>query len=52
MPYPNGDVLKPYGVCTDVVIRTFRTIGIVSKTKSKDQKRHLLVHKIGAGQVL
>jgi uncharacterized protein YijF (DUF1287 family) len=36
IPYPNGDVLKPYGVCTDVVIRTFRTIGIVSKIKSKD----------------
>jgi uncharacterized protein YijF (DUF1287 family) len=129
IPYPNGDVPEPYGVCTDVVIRTFRTIGIdlqkevhedmkahfskypknwglkktdanidhrrvpnlrtffkrngqsislsqkatdyvpgdivswklsnglthigiVSKTKSKDEKRHLMVHNIGAGQVL
>jgi uncharacterized protein YijF (DUF1287 family) len=129
IPYPNGVVPELYGVCTDVVIRTFRTIGIdlqkevqedmkahfskypknwglkktdanidhrrvpnlrtffkrngqsislsqkatdyvpgdivswkwsnglthigiVSKTKSKDEKRHLMVHNIGAGQVL
>ena len=129
IPYPNGDVPKPYGVCTDVIIRTYRKLGIdlqkevhedmkahfskypqkwelkktdtnidhrrvpnlrtffsrkgtslepsqqaidylpgdvvswklsnglthiglVSKTKSKDQKRHLMVHNIGAGQVL
>lgn len=26
--YPNGDVPEPYGVCTDVVIRAYRGIGI------------------------
>lgn len=128
IPYPNGDVPKPYGVCTDVVIRTYRKlgvdlqkevhedmkanfseypknwglkntdtnidhrrvpnlrtffkrkgqsievttldsnylpgdivswklsnglthIGVVSKTKSTDKKRYLIVHNIGAGQV-
>ncbi|AGC75176.1 hypothetical protein LX97_02446 [Nonlabens dokdonensis] len=128
IPYPNGDVPKPYGVCTDLVIRTYRKLGIdlqkevhedmkahfseypknwglkktdtnidhrrvpnlrtffsrngesltvsqnaveylpgdivswklgnglthigmVSKTKSKDKKRYLMVHNIGAGQV-
>ncbi len=128
IPYPNGDVPKSYGVCTDVVIRAYRKlgidlqkevhedmqthfsnypknwglkktdtnidhrrvpnlrtffsrkgksiaitqnavdylpgdivswqldnglthIGIVSKTKSKDKKRYLIVHNIGAGQV-
>lgn len=28
IPYPNGDVPKDKGVCTDVVIRAYRTIGI------------------------
>jgi uncharacterized protein YijF (DUF1287 family) len=28
IPYPNGDVPKGIGVCTDVVIRTYRKIGI------------------------
>jgi len=28
IPYPNGDVPANKGVCTDVVIRTFRSIGI------------------------
>lgn len=129
IPYPDGDVPATYGVCTDVVIRTYRKlgldlqkevhedmkahfsqypknwglkktdtnidhrrvpnlrkfferkglsiaitqkaddylpgdivswtlsnglthIGVVSKTKSKDQKKYLMVHNIGAGQVL
>lgn len=129
IPYPYGDVPAGYGVCTDVVIRTYRKLGVdlqkevhvdmkahfskypnnwglkktdtnidhrrvpnlrtffkrkglsiavtqnakdylpgdivswtlnnglthigmVSKTKSKDQKRYLMVHNIGAGQVL
>ncbi|WP_405369541.1 DUF1287 domain-containing protein [Nonlabens sp. Asnod2-A12] len=129
IPYPDGDVPAGYGVCTDVVIRTYRKLGVdlqkevhvdmkahfskypnnwglkktdtnidhrrvpnlrtffkrkglsiavtqnandylpgdivswtlnnglthigmVSKTKSKDQKRYLMVHNIGAGQVL
>jgi len=129
IPYPGGDVPAEYGVCTDVVIRTYRKLGVdlqkevhvdmkahfskypnnwglkktdtnidhrrvpnlrtffkrkgvsiavtqnakdylpgdivswtlsnglthigmVSKTKSKNQKRYLMVHNIGAGQVL
>lgn len=28
IPYPNGDVPKNKGVCTDVVIRAYRTLGI------------------------
>ena len=28
MPYPNGDVPKGAGVCTDVVIRAYRKLGI------------------------
>ena len=27
IPYPNGDVPKNIGVCTDVVIRSYRTLG-------------------------
>lgn len=129
IPYPNGDVPKGKGVCTDVVIRAYRKlsidlqrevhedmkknfnrypkiwklkttdsnidhrrvpnlqvfftrngqklavtenaadyktgdlvtwmingklphIGIVTARKSKDGKRHLIVHNVGAGQVL
>jgi uncharacterized protein len=129
IPYPNGDVPKGKGVCTDVVIRAYRKlgidlqklvhedmkanfkaypqrwglkgpdknidhrrvpnlmtfftrkgttlktstvpsdyqpgdivcwdlgngilhIGIVSKKKSNDNKRYLIIHNIGAGQVL
>ena len=28
IPYPNGDVPVAIGVCTDVVIRSFRTLGV------------------------
>lgn len=28
IPYPNGDVAADKGVCTDVVIRAYRTLGI------------------------
>ncbi|MFP5438367.1 MAG: DUF1287 domain-containing protein [Bacteroidia bacterium] len=28
IPYPNGDVAKDRGVCTDVVIRSYRKLGI------------------------
>ena len=28
MPYPNGDVPKGIGVCTDVIIRTYRANGL------------------------
>ncbi|CAI8363136.1 MAG: Uncharacterised protein [Polaribacter sp. SA4-10] len=39
--YPNGDVPKEIGVCTDVVIRTFRKIGIdLQKEVHEDMKQH------------
>jgi uncharacterized protein YijF (DUF1287 family) len=28
IPYPNGDVPKGHGVCTDVIIRSYRKLGI------------------------
>ena len=28
IPYPNGDVPKSKGVCTDVIIRTYRKLGV------------------------
>lgn len=28
IPYPNGDIPAQYGVCTDVVIRAYRKLGI------------------------
>ncbi|WP_431472117.1 DUF1287 domain-containing protein [Nonlabens sp. SCSIO 43208] len=28
IPYPNGDIPAQYGVCTDVVIRAYRKVGI------------------------
>ena len=28
MDYPNGDIPKQYGVCTDVIIRSYRQINI------------------------
>lgn len=39
MPYPNGDVPKDKGVCTDVVIRAYRKIGIdLQKEVHEDMK--------------
>ena len=41
VPYPNGDVPKPYGVCTDVVIRTYRKLDIdLQKEVHEDMKAH------------
>jgi hypothetical protein len=41
IPYPNGDVPKPYGVCTDVVIRTYRKLDIdLQKEVHEDMKAH------------
>jgi len=28
MPYPNGDVPESIGVCTDVIVRAFRRVGV------------------------
>lgn len=41
IPYPNGDVPKQYGVCTDVVIRTYRQLGIdLQKLVHEDMRSH------------
>lgn len=39
--YPNGDVPKQVGVCTDVVIRSYRILGIdLQKEVHEDMRRH------------
>ncbi|NNE65004.1 MAG: DUF1287 domain-containing protein [Pyrinomonadaceae bacterium] len=41
IPYPNGDVPKDTGACTDVVIRTFRAAGVdLQKEVHEDMKGH------------
>ena len=45
--YQPGDI-----VCWDLNGRGLTHIGIVSKKKSKDEKRNLIIHNIGGGQVL
>lgn len=43
--YPNGDVPKDKGVCTDVVIRTYRKMGIdLQKEVHEDMKQHFDVY--------
>ncbi len=39
IPYPNGDVPADKGVCTDVIIRAYRKVGIdLQKTVHEDMK--------------
>jgi uncharacterized protein len=39
--YPNGDVPSHFGVCTDVVIRSYRALGIdLQKRVHEDMKAH------------
>ena len=41
IPYPNGDVDKKKGVCTDVIIRAYRVLGIdLQKEVHEDMKAH------------
>ncbi len=41
IPYPNGDVPSDRGVCTDVVIRAYRKLGIdLQKEVHEDMKAH------------
>jgi len=43
IPYPNGDVPSDKGVCTDVVIRAYRKIGIdLQKEVHEDMKVHFV----------
>ncbi len=45
IPYPNGDVPKTKGVCTDVVIRAYRKIGIdLQKEVHEDMKANFGVY--------
>ena len=40
IPYPGGDVPKTIGVCTDVVIRAYRRVGVDLQVKvHEDMKR-------------
>jgi uncharacterized protein YijF (DUF1287 family) len=51
--YPGGDVPDSIGVCTDLVTwilpGNLPHIGIVTDKRSRDGKRPLVVHNIGAG---
>jgi uncharacterized protein len=41
LEYPNGDVAEDRGVCTDVVIRAFRKLGVdLQKLVHEDMARH------------
>ncbi|MFY0482070.1 DUF1287 domain-containing protein [Flavobacterium sp. PLA-1-15] len=45
IPYPNGDVPKNTGVCTDVVIRAYRKLGIdLQKEVHEDMKRNFSLY--------
>ncbi|ALJ04660.1 hypothetical protein APS56_05715 [Pseudalgibacter alginicilyticus] len=45
IPYPNGDIPKDKGVCTDVVIRAYRQVGIdLQKEVYEDMKAHFNVY--------
>lgn len=41
IPYPNGDVPPQSGVCTDVIIRAYRTVGVdLQKLVHEDMRAH------------
>jgi len=45
IPYPNGDVPSDVGVCTDVVIRAYRKLGIdLQKEVHEDMKTNFSVY--------
>ena len=45
IPYPNGDVPKDRGVCTDVVIRAYRKLGIdLQKEVHEDMKKNFPIY--------
>lgn len=45
IPYPNGDVPADKGVCTDVVIRAYRMMGIdLQKEVHEDMKAHFSLY--------
>ena len=43
--YPNGDIPKGKGVCTDVVIRAYRKVGVdLQKEVHEDMKHHFFLY--------
>src|SRR5215207_10372083 len=45
IPYPNGDVPKGKGVCTDVVIRAYRKLGIdLQKEVHEDMSKNFKLY--------
>lgn len=45
IPYPNGDIPSHLGVCTDVVIRSYRALGIdLQKEVHKDMVRYFAAY--------
>ena len=53
IPYPNGDVPRDRGVCTDVVIRAFRAVGVDLQARvHEDMSRNFAAypHKWGLAQ--
>lgn len=45
IPYPNGDVPVETGVCSDVVIRAYRALGIdLQQRVHEDMKRHFALY--------
>ncbi len=45
IPYPNGDVSPRRGVCSDVIIRAYRGIGIdLQQRVHEDMKKHFVLY--------
>src|SRR5688500_15670957 len=45
IPYPNGDVPPGKGVCTDVIIRTYRKLGVdLQKEVHEDMKNNFALY--------
>jgi len=45
LPYPGGDVPIERGVCTDVIVRAFRAVGVdLQKLVHEDMKRHFSLY--------
>jgi uncharacterized protein len=45
IPYPDGDVPPDRGVCTDVVIRAYRSIGVdLQRLVHEDMRQHFAVY--------
>jgi uncharacterized protein YijF (DUF1287 family) len=45
IPYPNGEIPEPYGVCTDVIIRAYRKVGVdLQKEVHEDMAQHFSMY--------